>query len=367
MAGEHDYYYKRLFAQPRMIEDLVLGFVPAPLSGAFRIEALDRVEGNFASDRGKVRISDVIWRIRVIPADGAAVLVYVLLELQSTPDSKMATRMSVYASLLLQAVQEWQRLRPEQPPLLLPIVLYTGRKAWSAATDLGAYPKEPLHGWHPYQPSQRYHLIDQRSYPTDDLHSRHNFVAQLSVLQHPRHLQDVVEALRRLTGWLADPDLATLRSVIWDFVRWQLQPLLDEHKLGSPGDLQEILEMINVDPDTFLGHWKDQWQEEARLKGKEEGWGEGRQEGILEGKQEGILEGKQQGKQEGIIEGRADTLRRLLVKRFGSLPDWAAQRLASATEEEQLRWIDGLITAASLEQVLGTQPNGSGSPGAPGT
>jgi hypothetical protein len=76
---------------------------------------------------------------------------------------------------------------------------------------------------------------------------------------------------------------------------------------------------------------------------------EGRQEGRLEGK----LEGKQEGKQEGRIEEASRIVRRLLMLRFGALPDWADDRLRQAHTADLERWADRILEAPSLEAVFG--------------
>jgi hypothetical protein len=80
-------------------------------------------------------------------------------------------------------------------------------------------------------------------------------------------------------------------------------------------------------------------------------------EGRLEGRQEGKLEGKQEGKQEGRQEGRLEEasriVRRLLMLRFGGLPDWADDRLRQANTADLERWADRILEAPSLEAVFG--------------
>jgi flagellar biosynthesis/type III secretory pathway protein FliH len=66
------------------------------------------------------------------------------------------------------------------------------------------------------------------------------------------------------------------------------------------------------------------------------------------GRQEGLQEGRQEGRQEGELR----VLRRLIEKRFGTLPSWAEERLAgrSAAELEELSV--RVLDAASMEDLL---------------
>jgi hypothetical protein len=45
-------------------------------------------------------------------------------------------------------------------------------------------------------------------------------------------------------------------------------------------------------------------------------------------------------------------LTRLLERRFGALPQWATEKLSSATEQELSAWSDSILTAPTLEAVF---------------
>ncbi len=55
-------------------------------------------------------------------------------------------------------------------------------------------------------------------------------------------------------------------------------------------------------------------------------------------------------------EGEAQFLHRLLVRRFGALPDWVEQQLASATVAELEAWGDRMLDADTLDGVFRTDP-----------
>ena len=64
-------------------------------------------------------------------------------------------------------------------------------------------------------------------------------------------------------------------------------------------------------------------------------------------------QGKAVGKAEGRAEGKLETLRTLLDLKFGHLPAWANQRLTKATQPQLDRWLPKVLTADTLEAVLG--------------
>ena len=54
-----------------------------------------------------------------------------------------------------------------------------------------------------------------------------------------------------------------------------------------------------------------------------------------------------------LAEGKAAVLREQMETKFGPLPKWAIDRLAHATPAQLGRWTKRILTAASLEAVLG--------------
>jgi hypothetical protein len=62
-----------------------------------------------------------------------------------------------------------------------------------------------------------------------------------------------------------------------------------------------------------------------------------------------------QGKAEGKAEGKASIVVRLLVRRFGTLPPEAANRIVAASADELDAIAERLLTAPSLEEALGAQ------------
>jgi predicted transposase YdaD len=66
----------------------------------------------------------------------------------------------------------------------------------------------------------------------------------------------------------------------------------------------------------------------------------------------GKMEGRVEGKIEGRLEGEVNLLKKLLERRFGSLPLFVADKLGQAREDELERWGEAVMTAPTLEAVF---------------
>jgi hypothetical protein len=75
-------------------------------------------------------------------------------------------------------------------------------------------------------------------------------------------------------------------------------------------------------------------------------------EGIRQGLEQGLAEGREQGLEQGQAEGSRRIMRVLLEKRFGMLPAWVNQRLASCTDSQTDDLALRLLDAKSLESLF---------------
>ena len=192
----HDENYKRLFASPLMVQDVLRACLPAHRLADAGVSSLGKLSPEYVSDELRTRHGDTVWHLRL---GRRQAFLLVLLEFQARDDHWMALRIVTYSGLLY---QELLRSRPpeiagERLPAVLPVVLYNGSKPWTAATDLRPL-ITPVGPWlAPYQPAQRYYLLDLRRVAADDLPYR-NLLRAVARLEQSRSPQDVVRTVTAL-------------------------------------------------------------------------------------------------------------------------------------------------------------------------
>ena len=130
--------YKRLFTFPRMIEDLVCGFIAkgerARLGEQLDFPNMTQVPDDWVA--GKWRYAQVVWSIPVRPEAqaevGAGHMIF-LLRLQSKNDPEIGRRLGRHRERLHQACDHREAFgAPGNPPVLIPVVIYNGAEPWSA-------------------------------------------------------------------------------------------------------------------------------------------------------------------------------------------------------------------------------------------
>jgi hypothetical protein len=209
----HDGGYHLLFGHPRMVADLLGGFVGEPWVAELDLSTLERVNAKFHADGLERRDGDVIWKVR--RRDGGEAFLYLAIEFQSTSDRWMSLRVAVYVLLLYLHLIREQQLGPDGllPPVY-PVVLFNGDVRWSAKLDLRDLiaPGPDGRPW-PWRPRFRYHVLDERHQSLGQFHGMDNIVAVLFQMEQCRTVVELRSLVDRAVVLLPDEGNASLRWV----------------------------------------------------------------------------------------------------------------------------------------------------------
>ena len=226
------------------------------------------------SDELLKRHGDNVWRMRL--RDNWLYLL-LLVEFQSTDDPLMALRILTYTGLLYQELARNEQLDADgRLPAVLPIVLYNGDEPWVSPLQMGELiaPVGPLLA--PYQPAQRYFVLDERRVAADDLPSRNRMSAVVG-LEQSRSLSEVARVAEELAAWL--PDQQVRRA----FADWMRQ--IVERLVPSGAELPPIrkLEEVSMTLVERAAEWSKEWQKEGLERGLEQGIEQGIEQGLEHG------------------------------------------------------------------------------------
>ena len=127
---KHDAGYKSMFADWRMVEQVLCGLF-SDLARGLNFSTLRRLPADFVMASGLLRrAGDRLWRVDFHDPQWAPL--FVLLEFQSTPDPRMAWRILEYRTLALEEAVKQGTVGPDGlRPLFLAIVIYNGTEAWN--------------------------------------------------------------------------------------------------------------------------------------------------------------------------------------------------------------------------------------------
>ncbi|WP_277621764.1 DUF4351 domain-containing protein [Kineobactrum sediminis] len=166
-----------------------------------------------------------------------------------------------------------------------------------------------------YQPHLRYYLVDEARYTDQELATRRTPLSGVfGIEKASRNRQSLQRAVDRVVTIIrADPQKERTDAIVTRWLKRHLQQLgahIDLEKLNS---LVEERDMLAEN----LEHW-------AKIE-----------------------------RQEGRLEGERRVLQRQLVRRFGELPAWAAEKLEAASAEQLDIWADDILAAQTLDELFG--------------
>ena len=170
----HDKGYKRLFRNRTIFRQLLETFVRQPWVKDLDFNQCETIDKSFVSDEYKDTESDLIYKVKL---KGNDIYIVILLEFQSSVDRFMALRVLAYITdFYLDYVHSQKRIR--RLPPVFPIVLYNGKKRWTAPTNLAdLIAHHDILG--PFALRFEYFPIVERAFTKNDLLAMRNIVSTL--------------------------------------------------------------------------------------------------------------------------------------------------------------------------------------------
>jgi predicted transposase YdaD len=320
----HDALFKQVFSQIEHAASALKLILPPALAARIDFQTLALCPGSFVDEALKERSSDVLYSASL---DGHVALLYVLWEHQSTVEDLMAFR------LLRYLVRIWQRWLEGQPnakrmPVIVPVVLHHSETGWTAVTafenllDVSDEARAAL-GEH----IVRFRFVlEDISHETDEaLRARPMTPLGRLTLWCLRHAREPEGLVERLREWLAlvreihrAPNGPAALLVIWRYIL-----TIYESKRAPEEIVVQLLEAVGEEERKEIMTAADMLIERGRNEGR---------------------------KQE-----RREMLLKQLRIRFGALPDVAVTRVNTADMAQLDVWLERVLTAATLVDVLGEE------------
>ena len=393
MASSSDPAYKLLFAQPRMVEDVVRGYIAPEWCGQLDFPTLTQMNAEHVGADLHRRIGDMAWRVEFKPASpsggpplatGKRPYLVILFEHQSTADPDMAFRMYEYVFLLHRHLRNNGTVKAQgRAPPVLPVVVYNGARPWTAAgARPGPVAAPGTAGWIGGE-AWAYALLDERERAdegADLMGSRlppDNRMTMLILLETSpveARARLLVEAFERYPGeeekGLREGYHARVRFPGGRHGNEALPPFEEmERALAASRGGKEMETLMEArtrefeeraiargraegrrEMETLMEARTREFEERAIARGRAEGRRE--METLMEARtrefeERAIARGIAQGREQGIAQGRAEEralLRRLAERRFGAeTAARIAELLAGIEDAEDLTEVGGWI------------------------
>ena len=278
----HDSGYKKLFSNRTIFRQLIETFIHEAWVKDLNFEQCETIDKSFISDHYKATESDLIYKIQL---KGKLVYIYILLEFQSKVDRFMGIRVLNYLSnfyLDYIATQRAAKKRIRKLPAIFPIVLYNGKRQWTAKEQIAELIEaEPSLG--AFALHFQYLLINERTYSKEQLLKIRNIVSTLFLAEGHYDINLLEAELLNLYDNEADKQAVSL------FLNWFRQ--LAVHGKVPPVDYARLDYVYRTKEEVHTMLVEALAQERKNIY----------QAGVAEGKVEGKMEGEVKGQQEALL------------------------------------------------------------------
>ena len=315
VSQRHDKYFYSVFSDPEDAAGLLRSCLPQELARTLRWSTLARQPSRFVSDDWRGREADLLFSVER-EGSGPPVLVYVLLEHQSTPDRWMRLRLLNYC---LMAWMQWHREHEQetQLPLIVPVVFYQGAEPWRFSRQFAELVAgaESDPGW---VPQFEHLLIDQTEQNPESVEGTLVArLAQLAMMTEYRRAgrEELLNQLVRLVETLYQDTGIEGVALHVEYVLLALKT--NEQQRAFEEALRRTVPGRGGEIMTYVHEMID----------------EGRREGELKGRREGELKGRREGRQEGELRGQLQTIEGFL----GRDVPWSTIEAATGIDEATFR------------------------------
>ncbi|MFB5763982.1 Rpn family recombination-promoting nuclease/putative transposase [Paenibacillus medicaginis] len=239
----HDTSYRFLLSSKKLFVELLRSFVNQGWVQAVNEEHVQEIPHSFVLQDFKRQEADLVYQVHL---NGQDVVFYLLLEMQSSVDFRMPYR------LLLYQVEIWRYLlqneedalsnrKTFQLPPIIPIVLYNGKKKWTAELQFRKLlANEDLFG--PELLNFEYLLIDVARYTEEELLSLSNTIGSVFLLDQTEDRGQLLDRINKLMNTAQQMSEDNLQKIM----AWVANILLQKvpRNESNPERFIQNLEMI---------------------------------------------------------------------------------------------------------------------------
>lgn len=212
-AIKHDAFLKKAFESPVATREFLDEFLSDKVKQKLDLTKIIVEKESYVEEDLTRRISDIVLSVKTKSNDDA--FVYVLIENQSNPDYWIAFRLWKYMLLL----SERHKKKRNKLPLVCPIVLYNGKKKYTA----------PLNLWELFEDPELakelwindYNLVDLRAMQDDEINYDKHVSMFVYMLKHihdrdlVKSIEQLLENCRKVIQFDVSEEYIYMKSIMW--------------------------------------------------------------------------------------------------------------------------------------------------------
>ncbi len=337
----HDKSYKDLYSKKEIALDLFKNLSNAEWVKDLKAEDLTLVNNTYITADYEEKEADIVYKAEI---DGKEVVIYILLEFQSSVDYTMPLRLLFYMCEILKEysvnAKHKKYDKTVKVPAVIPIVLYNGEHVWDVPKQFRKmiYNEELFSNNILNFEYDIFDISNDEKLSKDKLVDLKNVTSAIFLLDQKMDAVEFLERIRVIALYfnsLSDAEIKAIKKWIKNTV---VNPLAESAIKILEADREDV-ELMVARNAFILDEMKEKSKAEGRIEGK------------IEGRIEGKIEGRTEGRIEGRIEGKAEILIKLLRKKFKELPLSYEEKIKKMPDEAVEELALNIFDLESIEDL----------------
>ena len=275
----HDAFIKEMLRSTERAVALFQGHLPPAIVACIDWGTLALLPSSFVHQDLKQTHSDLLFSVK---AEGREVLLYVLVEHQTSVDPLMPLRLLGY---IVEILREHEKSRGLPLPVVLPLLIHQGPDRWTVPAQFNEMfdlPADLVPRFLPYLPSFEHVIFDltQHEPADEETHQQLRVALQLMKLAREMRLPDFLH-------WLDQQNFRISEVFPEGFIE---MCLLYAVYADTSLDLRQVAATLS--PQSELRDQTMSFVDKMKLEGREEGLSQGLSQGRVEGRSQGEWIGK---------------------------------------------------------------------------
>lgn len=268
--NKHDKIFRKILDNKQEAAN----FINKTLKLEIKEENLEKYNSSFITNELINQESDIIYKLKNRN-------IYFLIEHQTKIDYSMPYRILEYENEILKSAIDYSKLKQKgyKLPLIIPIVLYTGKKKW----DAKKYIKEIQENLEGYVETRfaRYNVVDVNEFDDNELLNDKSFLTKAMLIEKAKDEKELIMYLKKIVAGMNNNKnlysedieeilIAIINLILKDRIGEKNAKELIKKIKGGNGKVLAVLDMLEENDKKIFVRGRKEGKEEGKEEGKKE-------------------------------------------------------------------------------------------------